>query len=132
MNIRRSPLSMINITSLVDVTMVLLIVFIITAPALHEWIEVSLPKAEASRADLKEGLVVSITKSGDVYLDRRRVAMREFDAKFEEAWDRSGRRAVFLRADREVVYGTVMDVVGRIRALGGEDLGLVVESEPKK
>lgn len=125
-------MSMINITSLVDVTMVLLIVFIITAPALHEWIEVSLPKAEASRADLKEGLVVSITKSGDVYLDRRRVAMREFDAKFAEVWDRSGRRAVFLRADREVVYGTVMDVVGRIKALGGEDLGLVVESEPKK
>jgi len=128
----KSPLAVINVTSLVDVTMVLLIVFIITAPALHEWIEVNLPKAEASRADLKEGLVVSVTKSGDVHIDRRRVRLEEFEATFSEAWGKSGKGMVFLRADREVAYGTVMDVIGRIKALGGDDLGLVVESEPKR
>ena len=128
----KSPLAVINVTSLVDVTLVLLIVFIITAPALHEWIEVNLPKAEASRADLKEGLVVSVTKSGDVHIDRRRVRLEEFEATFSEAWGKSGKGTVFLRADREVAYGTVMDVIGRIKALGGDDLGLVVESGSKR
>lgn len=127
-----SALSQINVTSLVDTTMALLIIFMITVPVLREWVEVELPKTEAEQVDLQEGLVIHITRDKVVYLDKEKVALEEFDRRFSEAWAKAGRKAVFLRADSEIPYGFVVDVVGRVKALGGEHLGLVVESKEKR
>lgn len=126
------PLSQINVTSLVDTTMALLIIFMITVPVLREWLDVQLPKTEAEQADLQEGLVIHITRDKVVYLDKEKVALKDFDRRFPEAWAKAGRKAIFLRADSEIPYGFVVDVIGRIKALGGEQLGLVVESKQKQ
>lgn len=127
-----SALSQINVTSLVDTTMALLIIFMITVPVLREWVNVELPKTEAEQVDLQEGLVIHITRDKVVYLDKEKVALEEFDRRFPEAWAKAGRKAIFLRADSEIPYGFVVDVVGRVKALGGEHLGLVVESKEKR
>ena len=132
MKSRLSPLSQINVTSLVDTTMALLIIFMITVPVLREWLDVELPKAEVEQADLQEGLVIHITRDKVVYLDKEKVSLEDFAQRFPEAWARSGRKAVFLRADSEIPYGFVVDVIGRVKALGGEHLGLVVESKEKQ
>ena len=129
MKIRRSSLSEINVTSLVDVTMVLLIIFIITAPTLQEWVDLKLPKAKVEKSDIKEGIVISVTKDGSIFLDKTKISYTNFDAEFSEVWRKGSINSVFLRADRGVEYGKVVDIIGKIKALGREELGLIVESE---
>jgi len=128
---RYSSLAEINITNIVDVMMVLLIVFMLTAPFLQSGVKINLPKAEAKGLEEKEGVIVSIDKEGNIFIDGSEVAWPEFTAKFRKALETTVPR-VFLKADRDTRYGIVMKVIGRIKFLGIGDVGLVAEQEDKK
>ncbi len=126
---RYSSLAEINITNLVDVTMVLLIVFMLTAPFLQSGVKLNLPKAEAKVIEEKEGVTVSVDENGDIFIEDRKVAWEDFSAEFRKALESTAPR-VFLRGDAETRYGLVMKVIARIKMLGVEDLGLI--AEPKE
>ena len=127
---RYSSLAEINITNLVDVIMVLLIAFMLTAPFLQAGVKLKLPKAQAKVIEEQEGITVSINKDGDVFIDKQKVEWREFSAELRKALDENPPR-VFLRADRDTRYGSVMRVIARIKMMGIEDLGLISEQEDR-
>ena len=127
---RYSSMAEINITNLVDVIMVLLIAFMLTAPFLQAGIKLQLPKAEAKVIEEQEGITVSINKDGDVFIDKRKIEWREFSAELRKALDENPPR-VFLRADKETRYGSVMRVIARIKMMGIEDLGLIADQEDR-
>ena len=126
---RRSALSDINVTPLVDVMLVLLIIFMVTAPALLQELEVNIPRSTVGQAEAEEGVVVTL-KDNVVLIDREQVALKDFEARFAAARARIGDRALFLRTDEGVPYGRVIEIVGKIKAAGIDKLGLVVEVVP--
>ena len=127
-----ASISEINVTSLVDVTMVLLIIFMITAPLLKTGILVELPKTEADRIDVRRGVVVSIDKGGIVYIDDQKVSIENFAPMLLKKYDTSGRQKVLLRGDKSVFYGKVMEIMDLIKKSGINNVGLVVEPVEKE
>ncbi|MBD3180288.1 MAG: protein TolR [Candidatus Latescibacteria bacterium] len=118
----------INITNLVDVIMVLLIVFMLTAPFLQAGVNLNLPKAEAKVIEEKRGITVSVDRDGTVFIGKREVKWREFAAELKKELETNPPR-VFLRADTKTEYGKVMRVLARIKMIGIEDVGLIAEQE---
>jgi biopolymer transport protein TolR len=125
------PLAEINITNLVDVTMVLLIIFMLTAPFLQAGVKLRLPKAEAKQIEEQQGVTVSIDQDGKLFIDEKAVGWNDFTAEFRAAIEATAPR-VFLRVDKDVRYETVLQVIARIKMLGIEDLGLIAEQEEKR
>ena len=125
------PLAEINITNLVDVTMVLLIIFMLTAPFLQAGVKLRLPKAEAKQREEQDGVTVSIDEDSRIFIDEKAVDWNDFSAEFRRAIEATAPR-VFLRVDKNVRYETVVRVIARIKMLGIEDLGLIAEQEEKK
>jgi biopolymer transport protein TolR len=117
----------INVTNLVDVILVLLIIFMITAPMMQSGIDINLPRAEATPEDLGEGVVVTITKERRIYVDERVSNLERFEGILTDVTRKKGSRSVYLRADKDIPYGLVIEVVGKIKSLGIQDLGLVTE-----
>ena len=119
----------INVTSLVDVAFVLLIIFMITAPIMQGGIDVRLPRAAAQPLEPKAGLVVTVDRSGRIFLDQTALSFQDFEATFP-AFVRSKRPSgVYLRADGRASYANVVRVLAVIRAAGIADVGLVAEPE---
>ena len=129
--LRYAPLAEINITNLVDVTMVLLIIFMLTAPFLQAGVKLRLPKAEAKQIEEQQGVTVSIDEDGKLFIDEKAVGWNDFTAEFRAAIEATAPR-VFLRVDKDVRYETVLQVIARIKMLGIEDLGLIAEQEEKR
>lgn len=119
----------INVVSLIDVMVLLLVVFMITAPLMQGGVEVALPRAEARPLQPRTGLVVSVDRSGRIFIDESRVSYDEFRASFRALAGQRGRDGVYLRADRGVPYGQVVRVLAVMRAAGVGDVGLVAEPE---
>ncbi|HJQ64782.1 MAG TPA: biopolymer transporter ExbD [Gemmatimonadales bacterium] len=119
----------INVTSLVDVAFVLLIIFMITAPIMQGGVDVRLPQAEARPIEPKSGLVVTVDRSGRVYLDQAPLSFADFRATFPAFVRTRHPTGVYLRADGRVAYATVVQVLAVIRAAGVADVGLVAEPE---
>lgn len=121
----------INVVSLIDVMMLLMVIFMITAPMMQGGVDVALPKAEARPLEPKSGLIVTVNRQGGIFLDETRVSFAEFRASFKAVAERkaSGARGVYLRADEGVPYGTVVRVLAVMRAAGVGDVGLVAEPE---
>ncbi len=124
---RRGTLADINVTPLVDVMLVLLIIFMVTAPALFQSLPVTLPKATVGQAEVGEGIVVTLTHDRLVQIDQDRVTLDDFTNRFSAIRARKADRPVFLRADQEVPYGKVVELVGLLKAAGVDRVGLVVE-----
>jgi biopolymer transport protein TolR len=129
MIVRRSIKPEVNFINLIDVMLVLLIIFMITAPAMQNWIDLDLPSAKATRINISEGIVVSITKDGSIYVDRNKIPAADFSRKFPEILKSHPGEPVYIRGDKEVLYGKVTDVIGFVKKAGGENLGLVVVEE---
>lgn len=125
------PLTEINITNLVDVTLVLLIIFMITAPLMHSGIKVDLPQTQSSPELVREGVMITYTANDELYVDGTLVKNSEFENYLVKAWVQSGRKPVMLSADQTVPYGKVIKIVDRLKAVGIENLGLIVENTPK-
>lgn len=120
----------INVTSLVDVALTLLVIFIITAPMLTGGVEVSVPRAQTAAIESPEGVVVSVDRAGEVYIGETRTPWGEFETRFPEAVRQAGATSVYLRADEGVPYGRVMQVIGAMKAADVATVGLVAEPEP--
>lgn len=123
------PTADINVTSLVDVAFVLLIIFMITAPIMQGGVDVQLPRAEARPLQPKEGLVVSIDRRGQIFVDETGLALDDFRAAFPAMVAARRPTGVYLRADSRVNYGVVVQVLAIMRASGIGDVGLVAEAE---
>lgn len=128
---RRTISPDISIINLIDVMLVLLVIFMMTAPTIQQWIDVDLPSAEVSKVKITEGIVISITVEGDVYIDREKVELKNFSDRFADIWKNREGEPVFIRADADVPYGQVIDVIGVAKKLGGENVGLVIEDGKK-
>lgn len=120
----------INVVSLIDVMMLLMVIFMITAPIMQGGVDVALPKADARPLEPKSGLVVTVNRAGDIYVDQDRLTFPEFRASFKALASQRGRAGVYLRADQNVPYGDVVRVLSVMRASGAADVGLVAEPEP--
>ena len=119
----------INVTSLVDVAFVLLIIFMITAPIMQGGVDVRLPRAEARPIEPKAGLVVTVDRTGRVFLDQSPLSFDDFRVTFPAFVRSRHPTGVYLRADGRVPYATVVQVLAVIRAAGVTDVGLVAEPE---
>ena len=119
----------INVVSLIDVMMLLMVIFMITAPMMQGGVDVSLPRAQARPLSSKSGMVVTVRRDGRIYVDDAPVSLAEFRASFKALAERRGSTGVYLRADSRVDYGTVVQVLAVMRASGVGDVGLVAEPE---
>jgi len=122
----------INVTPMVDVMLVLLIIFMVSAPLLTVGVPLDLPQTQAKSLDQdKEPLTVSVNQGGQVYLQNTEIAVEELVAKLKAITEARGgaEERIFVRGDRQVDYGTVMKVMGRISAAGFRRVALVTESE---
>ena len=126
----RTPLNAeINVVSLIDVMMLLMVIFMITAPIMQGGVDVALPKAAARPLESKGGLVVSITRDGRIYADDTPMSLSEFRSSFKALSSRAGEQGVYLRADQGVPYGTVITVLAIVRGAGIVNVGLVMQPE---
>ncbi len=121
-------MSQINVTPLVDVMLVLLIIFMVTAPMMQTGIDVKLPEVEASAIKTpKEPLVVSIDSKGELYVNKLKVGLKELSPKLEAIFERRGDDSVLLKADATVPYGKVAEAMAEIRKAGIQKIGMVTE-----
>ena len=120
--------SQINVTPLVDVMLVLLVIFMVTAPMIQQGVEVSVPRVKASALPGKEEqFVVSITRNQEVYLNDTKLGLDQLTEKLQAIAVARPDREVFVRADEEVPYGVVIKTMAAIKAAGIENVGMVTE-----
>ena len=117
----------INVVSLIDVMMLLMIIFMITAPMMQGGVDISLPQAQARPLESKSGLTVTIDRAGAIFVDETRLSLAEFTSNFKALAQQRGPGGVYLRADDRVPYGSVVKVLAIMRASGIGDVGLVAE-----
>ena len=125
-----TSVSEINVTSLVDVTMVLLIIFMLTAPFIQAGIKVKLPKAKSTVIKETEAVIISVNKDAEVFINNDRIE----NDKLSDALATlkvAGEERVFIRADQDVPYGAVMNVIGEVKAAGIDDVGMITEIKNK-
>ncbi|HHW20183.1 MAG TPA: ExbD/TolR family protein [Thermodesulfovibrio thiophilus] len=127
---RRSSIADINVTPLVDVMLVLLIIFMITAPMLKQGIDVNLPKAKGKSLDETEKINIVITKQAKIFLNDKLINKDELPALLSA--HKESNATVLLRADQDVPYGLVAEVMGEIKASGIERIGMVTEPKESK
>lgn len=126
----RVPLNAeINVVNLIDVMLLLMVIFMLTAPMLQGGVDVALPKANAQPLEARRGLIVTLTADGGILVDETRLTMAEFRGSFAALAAKERRDGVYLRADQAVPYGTVVQVLAVIRGSGVSDVGLVAEPE---
>lgn len=121
----KTVLSEINVTPLVDVMLVLLIIFMVTAPLLQQGIDVNLPKAKGKDLPTEERINIVIKKNGVIYLNDTQVSLSEMGNKLRAISKLNPN--VFLKADKDVPYGFVVEVMGEIKDSGIEKLGMITE-----
>jgi len=121
--------SEINVTPLVDVVLVLLIIFMVTAPMLQMGIDVNLPKVRSKSIDVsEEKLVLTINASRDIYINKAKTALIDLSGKLESIFASRIDREIFMRADKSVPYGFVVEVMAEVRKAGVDRLGMITES----
>jgi len=124
-------ISQINVTPLVDVMLVLLVIFMVTAPILQQGVELELPRATiAPISGDGEQLVVSVDKEGVIYIGKgNQVELSKLGERLLNILNTREDKRVFIRADRRVPYGRVMEAMGAIRRKGITKVGLITEPE---
>jgi biopolymer transport protein TolR len=122
-----TPLAEINIIPLVDVVLVLLLIFMLTAPMMYRGIDVNLPRAAAKPTAVEERMVLTVTKDRQLFLNDRRVPPGGLDAQLRAAFGNRTDKTLYLKADEALAYGTVVETMDQLRRAGIERLGMVTE-----
>ncbi|HPQ60241.1 MAG TPA: biopolymer transporter ExbD [Syntrophales bacterium] len=122
------PISEINVTPLVDVVLVLLIIFMVTAPMLQMGIDVNLPKIKAKTVDVtEEKVVLTVKAKEEIFINNYRATLSDLKTKLESIFASRIDREVFMRADDQVPYGFVVKVMAEVRKAGVDRLGMITE-----
>ena len=126
------PMAEINVTPFVDVMLVLLIIFMVTAPLLTVGVPIDLPKTEAQQlSGDKEPLTITVNRTGAVFLQETEIPLDEIVPKLVAITESGYDQRIFVRGDRSTDYGTVMKVMGTISAAGFRRIALVTELEDR-
>ena len=121
-------MSDINVTPFVDVMLVLLIIFMVTAPMMMQGVDVSLPEATAEPLESeKEHLIITIDTKNQVFINDFQVSVDGLGEKLRKILEGRSDREVFLKADKDISYGTVVQVMAEVKGAGVEKLGMVTE-----
>jgi len=123
-------LSEINVTPFVDVMLVLLVVFLVTAPMLFRGIDVRVPRTETRTVQPEERLVLTVTKEGAVFVGEQPITLARLERLLASLRQRNPKAAVFLRADERAAYGSVVKVMDIVKKAGIDRLGMVTEPLP--
>ena len=130
---QNTSISQINVVPLVDVMLVLLVIFMVTAPILQQGVSIELPQAKAGAlSGEEEQLVVTVDKKGTIFLNDNVIALADLEAKLEAVMRLKPDKQVFLRADRSVPYGEVVQVMAAVKGAGVQSLGMITELPTEK
>ena len=119
----------VNVVSLIDVMLLLLVIFMMTAPMMQGGIDIALPEAKSKPLDTKEGLAISVNRAGEIFIGAEKYALREFRVAFNAMPKNRTRNGVYLRADKGVEYGIIVQLLAIMNASGVSNVGLVTEPE---
>ena len=124
----RSFMSDINVTPLVDVMLVLLIIFMVTAPMLMQGVEVNLPQTTTRHIKTQEDpLVLSVNKQREIFVEKHRIKLDDLEIKIKKIFQNRKDKEIILRADKDVPYGFVIKVIAKVKQAGIDKLGMVTE-----
>ncbi len=129
---KRSPYSSmadINVTSLVDIMMVLLIIFMLTSQYIQSGIQLKLPKAQSTVIKETDAITISVTSNKKIYINDDMVKSVSQVGQALKTLKATGESRVYVRADQSVPYGTVMEVIGEVKAAGITDVGMITEKK---
>ena len=131
-NDNRGTMSEINVTPLVDVMLVLLIIFMVTAPMMQQGVQVNLPKADTKAMNqAEETVVITVDKNNKVFINKEETPTGDLRSKLTDLFSTRTKKEVFLKADASVPYGEVVRIMADIKGAGIERLGMVTEPAPK-
>jgi biopolymer transport protein TolR len=122
-----SSLAEINIIPLVDVVLVLLLIFMLTAPMMYRGIDVNLPKAASRPTAVEERMILTVTKDRTLYLNEKPVSLAALESQLRDAFKSRTDKTLYLKADASLAYGAVVETMDRVRRAGIERLGMVTE-----
>jgi len=128
----RSTLAEINVIPLVDVVLVLLLIFMLTAPMMYRGIDVNLPRSGGKPTAVEERLVLTITKDRLLYLNERPLPLANLETRLRDLLKERTDRTIFIKADKELAYGAVVETMDRVRRAGVERVGMVTEPLPRR
>ncbi len=121
-------MSDINVTPFVDVMLVLLIIFMVTAPMMMQGVEVDLPKTTTRQIKTREDpLIITVNKKREIFLERHRLELDGLEIKIKKIFENRRDKEILLKADKDVPYGFVIKVISRIKQAGIDKLGMVTE-----
>ena len=121
-------MSDINVTPLVDVMLVLLIIFMVAAPMMIQGVDVNLPKTTTKNIKTRdEPLMLTVNKKGELFIENHPVPLDGLEVKIKKIFQNRREKEVLLRADKDVSYGFVIDVIARVKKAGIDKLGMVTE-----
>jgi biopolymer transport protein TolR len=124
----RRFMSEINVTPLVDVMLVLLIIFMVAAPMMTQGVDINLPKTTSKNIKTKdEPLMLTVNKKKEIFLENHPVALDRLELKIKKIFENRREKEVLLRADKDVPYGFIIDVMARVKNAGINKLGMVTE-----
>jgi len=126
---KKGLLAEINVTPLVDVMLVLLIIFMITAPMLSTGLEVDLPETKAGKVEKQNPFVITLDASGRIFIGKKELSLKSLKKWLQQAKKAGLVREINLKADRRCPYGTVAKVLAEIQAAGFSEIGLLTRPE---
>jgi biopolymer transport protein TolR len=122
-----TSLAEINIIPLVDVVLVLLLIFMLTAPMMYRGIDVNLPRAASRPTAVEERMILTVTKDRALFLNDKAVPLTTLETQLRDAFKGRTDRTLYLKADAGLAYGAVIETMDRVRRAGIERLGMVTE-----
>lgn len=128
---RYTTLSEINVTNLVDVTLVLLIVFMITAPLLRSGMQVDLPQTVAKEIDPKASIQLTVTREGDIYWDREKISILDLRERLQKRKASGRLKPILLQGDKEALYGNIINVMDIMKELQIAQVGLILKPKQR-